>query len=159
MSDSSFLKNSDKPLELKMAAKTAQAQFSLYSRVQSSFACLMCRTTHVDLNSWLEGEQFYICSSQHSFTLDSFIAIIKTEPTEVDTQSTGIMTSGTQTETQINHEMEPETQPAETETLETKTAETQTVEVSFCLPLHAGTIEVRGIVCLLMILCVCIYTV
>ena len=118
MSDTSFLGNSDKPLELKMAAKTVQAQFSLYSRVQSSFACLMCRTTNVDLCSWLEGEQFYICCCQHSLKLDSFIAMVKIEPT-------GTKTAGPQTETQIEYEIEPETKPAEAENSETKTAEAE----------------------------------
>ena len=133
VSDSSVLGFSDKPLELKMATKTAQAQFSLYSRVQFSFACLMCRTTNVDISSWLEGEQFYIRCSQHSLKLDSFIAMIKIEPTETDIQPTGTKTVGTQTETQVDHEMETTTQPAETNTPETKTAHvgTQTSEVIF----------------------------
>ena len=140
VSDTSFLGFSDKPLELKMSAKTAQAQFSLYSRVRSSFACLMCRTTNVDLSSWLEGEQFYVCCSQHSLKLDSFIAMVKIEPsTEAGIQPIGTKTAVTQTETQVDQEREPETRSAKAESPETKTAETQTVEVSFYLSQHAYT--------------------
>ena len=80
MSHSSFLGFSEKPLELRMAVKTSQAQFSLHSRVQSSsMACLMCRTTGVDISSWLQGEQFYISHNKHSVKFDGYIAMAETK--------------------------------------------------------------------------------
>ena len=62
-------------LSLKNSIKIRRAQFSLHSRVQSSFACMMCTSSPVDLSSWLDGEQFYIRCSYHSlFKVDGFIA-------------------------------------------------------------------------------------
>ena len=95
MSHSSFLGFSEEPLELKMAVKTSQAQFSLYSRVQSSsFACLMCRTTGVDISSWLQGEQFYISHNKHSVKFDGYIAMAetKTKMAELETRTQTVET-------------------------------------------------------------------
>ena len=67
-----------KTLSLTVSAEIKQVQFSLYSRVQSSFAYMMCTSTPVPLHSWLEGEQFYIRCSHHSlFKMDGYIAVTK----------------------------------------------------------------------------------
>ena len=95
--DTGFLGFTDKPLALEMSFKASQAQFSLYSRAQSSFACLMCRTTNVDMSSWLEGEQFYISCNQHTLKLDSFIAMVSTQLQEAETQHPGADTQPTKT--------------------------------------------------------------
>ena len=63
-------------LSLKRAVEIRKARFSLHSRVQSSFACMLCTSTPVSLDSWLEGEQFYIKCSHYSF---KYIAIVKKE--------------------------------------------------------------------------------
>ena len=97
--DTGFLGFTDKPLALEMSFKASQAQFSLYSRAQSSFACLMCRTTNVDMSSWLEGEQFYISCNQHTLKLDSFIAMVSTQLQEAETQHPGADTQPTKTKT------------------------------------------------------------
>ena len=65
-------------LSLKTCTEIKKARFSLHNRVQSSFTCLMCTSTPIDLCSWLEGEQFYIKCSYHSiFKVDGYIAIEK----------------------------------------------------------------------------------
>ena len=95
--DTGFLGFTDKPLALEMSFKASQAQFSLYSRAQSSFACLMCRTTNVDMSSWLEGEQFYISCNRHALKLDSFIAMVSSQLQEAETQHSGADTQPTKT--------------------------------------------------------------
>ena len=53
-------------LSLDASVEIKQASFSLHSRVQTSFAWMICTSTPVNLHSWLEGEQFYIRCCHHS---------------------------------------------------------------------------------------------
>ena len=72
-------------LSLKTCTEIKKARFSLHNRVQSSFTCLMCTSTPIDLCSWLEGEQFYIKCSYHSiFKVDGYIAIVEKENDDGD---------------------------------------------------------------------------
>ncbi len=68
---------SEGPLQLKSTVLTNQARFCLHSRVQSTFACMMCLSTPVSLNDWIEGEQFYINCSRRAFKIDGYIAMVK----------------------------------------------------------------------------------
>ena len=68
----------DSPLTVKTTVKAKQARFCLYSRVQSSSYVCICNSTPVTLDSWYEGEQFFLKCSQHSFfKLDGYIAIVE----------------------------------------------------------------------------------
>ena len=65
-------------LSLKVCTENKKAYFSLHSKVQSTFTCMMCTSTPIDLCSWLDGEQFYIKCSYHSiFKVDGYIAVEK----------------------------------------------------------------------------------
>ncbi len=66
---------SEGPLQLKSTVLTNQARFCLHSRVQSTFACMMCLSTPVSLSDWIEGEQFYINCSRRAFKIDGYIAM------------------------------------------------------------------------------------
>ncbi len=68
---------SEGPLQLKSTVLTNQARFCLHSRVQSTFACMMCLSTPVSLSDWIEGEQFYINCSRRAFKIDGYIAMMK----------------------------------------------------------------------------------
>ena len=70
--DTNLFGKGTSPLTLKTTVKLRQARFCLHSRVQSSF--FMCTSTPVSLNSWFEGEQFFIKCSHHFFKMDGFIA-------------------------------------------------------------------------------------
>ena len=65
---------SSRPLELKSTLLTRQ-RFSLHSRVQQSFAYMLCTSTPVSLTDWIEGEEVYINCSQHSFKVDGYVAM------------------------------------------------------------------------------------
>ena len=67
--NSNVFGESEGPLTLKTTVEIKQARFPLHSRMQVSFACMMCLSTPVSLNDWIEGEQFYINCSHHSFKL------------------------------------------------------------------------------------------
>ena len=76
--DTDIVGKSRGSLSLKTCTEIKNARFSLHSRVQSSFTCMMCTSTPIDLCSWLDGEQFYIKCSYHSiFKVDGYIAIEK----------------------------------------------------------------------------------
>ena len=75
----SMLGSSSGPLHLLSTVLVQQARFSLYSRVQPSFACMMCMSTPVSLSSWIEGEKFYINCSKRSFKIDGYIAMKQQE--------------------------------------------------------------------------------
>ena len=65
-------------LSLEASVEIKQACFSLHSRVQTSFAWMMCTSTPVNLTSWLEGEQFYIRCCHHSiFKTNGYLAVMK----------------------------------------------------------------------------------
>ena len=67
-------------LSLEASVEIKQARFSLHSRVQSSFAWMMCTSTPVSLHSWLEGEQFYIRCCHHSILkTNGYVAVKKNE--------------------------------------------------------------------------------
>ncbi len=68
---------SEGPLQLKSTVLTNQARFCLHSRVQSTFACMMCLSTPVSLSDWIEGEQFYINCSRRAFKIDGYVAMKK----------------------------------------------------------------------------------
>ena len=67
----------DFPLTLKSSVEIRQARFCLQSRVQSSFVCMLCSSTPISLNSWFEGEQFFVKCGHHSFKMDGYIVIVE----------------------------------------------------------------------------------
>ena len=75
--DTNIVGKSNGPPTLKSSFETTQARFSLHSRVQSSFACMMCTSTPESLSSWFEGEQFYIKCCHHSLKMDGYLAVNK----------------------------------------------------------------------------------
>ena len=78
-SNSSVFGSCSGPLHLRSTVLVQEARFSLHSRVQLSFACMMCLSTPVSLSSWIEGEKFYINCSQRSFKVDGYIAMKRQE--------------------------------------------------------------------------------
>ena len=74
-SNSNMLGFSSQPLDLKPTVRMQQARFSLHSRVQQSFAFMMCLSTPVSLNDWTEGEEFYINCSRRSLAVDGYVAM------------------------------------------------------------------------------------
>ena len=74
-SNSNMLGFSSQPLDLKSTVRTQHARFCLHSRVQQSFAFMMCLSTPVSLSDWTEGEELYINCSQRSFKVDGYVAM------------------------------------------------------------------------------------
>ena len=65
-------------LSLKSYVDITQARFSLHTRIQSWFLCIMCTSTPTDLGDWLQGEQFYIKCSYHTlFKVNGYLAAVK----------------------------------------------------------------------------------
>ena len=70
---------SDGSVSLETHVNIKQACFSLHCRLQNWFAGFMCTSTPVDLDSWLDGEQFYIKCSYHSlFNMKGYLAVKET---------------------------------------------------------------------------------
>ncbi len=75
--DTNILGKSEGPLQLKSTILTNQARFCLHSRVQSTFAFMMCLSHPISLSDWIEGEQFYINCSRRAFKIDGYIAMVQ----------------------------------------------------------------------------------
>ena len=87
--DGNIFGMSEGPLKLKNVVVIQQARFCLHNRVQSTFACMLCLTTPVDLSGWIDlGEQFYIKCNRRPFKIDGYIAMkCKSDPTSKASQA------------------------------------------------------------------------
>ncbi len=73
----STLGHSHGPLLLKTTFPLKKVTFTLYSRMQSSFACLTCVSNPEDILTWMEGEQFFL---KHKTFLKEEFVVIKEDP-------------------------------------------------------------------------------
>ena len=91
--DTDIVGNTKGSLSLKSYVDITQARFSLHTRIQSWFLCIMCTSTPTDLGDWLQGEQFYIKCSYHTlFKVNGYLAAVKEGSSDHESKSYKITT-------------------------------------------------------------------
>lgn len=113
-SNSNLLGFSSRPLDMKSTLLTQKARFSLHSRVQRSFTCMMCMSTPVSLNDWIEGEELYIKCCQRSFKVDGYVAMKERNSSNTSSSDTNCKEKA-QTDTYMTRTVASMKDPTKTE--------------------------------------------